>query len=227
MAVLDHGELVDRQPVIVVRIIEVEDAHQVAAQRAVGPEVFDGHALNDHAVGRVVVGGQRGPVGPRELAVGFVQRGRRHVRVEPRQRVAQPPRQHDLAVVLALRGRFARRDGRPELHGVAQPIQPGQRGLFDDRFGESGHGLPFFAALRTRYSRSVKPPSFSKAAAWEASWRSNKAVATARSDKRGIGHYFRVGGPGGRCGLRWTVRPAQPVHSVHLVHRVHCLHESP
>ena len=145
VAALHHGELVDRQPVVVGGIVVVQHAHQVAAQRAVGPEVFHGHALNQHAMSRVVGRGQRGAVGPGQLAVGLIQRGRRHVRVEPRQRVPQPPRQHRLAVVCALRGRLPRRDAGPIPHRIAQFTQPRQRGLFDDGLGESGHGLPLRA----------------------------------------------------------------------------------
>ncbi len=165
VAPLHHGELVHRQPVVVSGLIVIQHAHQVAAERAVGPEVLHRHPLHQHAVGRVVVRGQGGPVGPGQLAVGLIQRGRGRLRVELRQRVPQPPRQHGLAVVVALRGRLPRRDLRPEPHRVAQPVQPPQRGLFDLRLVEVGHGFPLRAALLTRYSRSVKPPSRSKAAA--------------------------------------------------------------
>ena len=177
VAALHHGELIHRQPVVVLRRLVVQDAHQVAAQRAVGPEILHRHALHQHAVGCVVIGGQRGPVGPGQLAVRLVQRGRRHGRVEPRERVPQPLRQNGLPVVLALRRGHPRRNLRPEPHRIAQPMQPPQCGLLDDRLVERGHGL-FLRALRTRYSRSVNPPSRSKAAAWEASWRSKRAQAT-------------------------------------------------
>ena len=142
VAVFDDGELVDRQPVVVVRVVEIEDAHQVAAQRAVGAEVFHGHALDQHAVDGMVVGGQGGAVGAGQLAVGFVERGGGHARVETGERVAQAAGQHDLGVVVTFGGRFAGRDGRAELHRVAQVRQPGEGGFFDDGFGEGGHGLP-------------------------------------------------------------------------------------
>ena len=148
VAVFDDGELVDRQPVVIVRVVEIQDAHQVAAQRAVGAEVFHGHALDQHAVDGVVVGGQGRAVGAGQLAVGFVERGGGHARVETGERVAQATRQHDLGVVLTFRGRFAGRDGRAELHLVAQARQPGERGFFDDGFGETPY-LPSPSSMPT------------------------------------------------------------------------------
>src|SRR5262249_20208657 len=42
------------------------------------------------------------------------------------------------------------------------------------------------AVLRTRYRRSVKPPSRSKAVAWAANWRSSRLHATAMSTRAAL-----------------------------------------
>ena len=53
------------------------------------------------------------------------------------ERLAQPLRQHDLAVVVALGGRLARRDLGAVADGPAGAFEPGEGGLLDDGFGEA------------------------------------------------------------------------------------------
>ena len=59
---------------------------------------------------RAVARDQLRALGPRELAEGVLQRLGGQRGIEPRQRVAQPLRQHDLAVVAPLGGEHVRRD---------------------------------------------------------------------------------------------------------------------
>ena len=112
--VLDDGELVDRQPVVVVGVVEVEHPRLRPADRAVGRAVLDRHAVHQQAVDGAVARHQRRPFGARELAEGVVERLGGQRRVELRERVAQPLRQHDLAVVCRARrpARRARSPGR-------------------------------------------------------------------------------------------------------------------
>ena len=72
----------------------------------------------------VVVGHQRGRVGPGEAAEGFVQHVGRGLGVEPLQRLVQPPFEHHLAVVFALGERLAGGDLGAVQDGVAQAFQP-------------------------------------------------------------------------------------------------------
>ncbi len=71
---LDHGELVDRQPVVVVGVVEVDQPGRVAGDGAVRPAVLHLHAVDEHAVEGAVVGdqGRRSPA--RDLAERVVQR---------------------------------------------------------------------------------------------------------------------------------------------------------
>jgi len=57
-AFLDHGELVDRQKVVVVGGVVVQHADQVAAEGAISALVLDRHAFDQIAVDGVVVGDQ-------------------------------------------------------------------------------------------------------------------------------------------------------------------------
>jgi hypothetical protein len=59
---------------------------------------------------------------------------------EARERIAQAARQNDLRVIVAFGGEFARRDVGTMPEGVAELMQPIERGVFDDGFGEMGHG---------------------------------------------------------------------------------------
>jgi hypothetical protein len=61
-------------------------------------------------------------LGPRQLAEGVLQRLGGQGRVEPPQRIAQPP---------------------------ADALQPGESGLFDDGFGERRHGASHSARIGT------------------------------------------------------------------------------
>jgi hypothetical protein len=60
---LDHGELVDRQPVVGGRVGIIDELHAVARDRAVGPLVLDLDAVAQHAVEGAVAspGASSGP----------------------------------------------------------------------------------------------------------------------------------------------------------------------
>ena len=96
---LDDGELVDRQPVVVLRVVEVDDARLRAGDRAVRAAVLDRDAVDEHPVEGAVALDQRRRVGRGQLAEGVVQRLGRQVGVEPGERLAQPPLQDHVAVV--------------------------------------------------------------------------------------------------------------------------------
>ena len=48
--VFDNGELVYREPVVGIKVVEVEQARAIAANGAVGARDFDGHAFNKVAM---------------------------------------------------------------------------------------------------------------------------------------------------------------------------------
>ena len=85
--VLDHGELVDRQPVVGLPVVEVDCAGLRAPDRAVGGAVLHRHAFHQYAVKGAIAGLQRGPFRADQLAEGVVQRFGGKVGVEPGSRI--------------------------------------------------------------------------------------------------------------------------------------------
>ena len=174
MVILDDGELVHGQPVVVARRVEVERPRLRAGDRAVLTAVFHRHAIHQQVLDSPVARLGSRSLGPRELAERLVERLGGKIRIQPVERAPQGARKHDITIGgaqgVASGGQCVlTRDNR-----VTQLTKPIEHSLFDNRLGEGGHGRPFLAALRTRYSRSVKPPSRSNAVACAASWRSRK-----------------------------------------------------
>ena len=100
--VLDDGELVDRQPVVVGRVVEIDNTGLRPPDRAVLDAVLHRHAIHDHAMEGAVAGLQHRPFRAGQLGEGVVERRCGKGRVEPRERVAEPTPQHHLAVIGAL-----------------------------------------------------------------------------------------------------------------------------
>ena len=164
--VLDDGELVDRQPVVVGRVVEVDDTRLVAAHRAVGVAVFHRHAVHGHAMEGAVAGFQRGSLRVGQLAEGVVQGIGRKIGVEAGEGIAETLGQYDIAVIGALSVRRAGRDVRAVGHTPAEVVQPSQGRLLDIAFGEGGHG----ASQGLKTSTSRRPKSAALRVATARSW---------------------------------------------------------
>jgi len=78
--------------------------------------------------------------GHRRLAEGVVHGLREATRVQPREDIPQTPLQDNLAVVGAVGQELARGDLQSMLDNLAEDLQPGEGGLFDDRFGHAAVG---------------------------------------------------------------------------------------
>ena len=113
---LGHRELVDREPVVVVWGVEVDDLRLRTSDRAVGSAVLDGDTINEHPVNGAVELDQRRRIGARQLAVGILDGVGRQVGVEANERVAQT----------ALRGRRHGRLGRIARRRSPQARSPGR-----------------------------------------------------------------------------------------------------
>ena len=136
---LGDGHLVDREEVVGGGVGVLDHGGLRAADRAAGGAVLDVHARDEHAVEGAVARLEGRALGPRQLAVGVIERLEGQVRVEPRERVAQPLLQHDGAVAGAL---LTGRTG-PDVGAVrglpAEGGEPLKRGLLDVGLGEGGH----------------------------------------------------------------------------------------
>ena len=138
---LDDRELVDRQPVVVGRVVVVDELHPVPGNRAVLAAILDLDAIPQHPV--------EGPVGPDErwradaedFAEGLLAGLAGNVGVDPVDGRAKSADKHHVAERLPLGGRFAGGDVRAVADPVSQFLEPGQGGFFDGRFVESGVGM--------------------------------------------------------------------------------------
>jgi murein DD-endopeptidase MepM/ murein hydrolase activator NlpD len=137
--ILDDGELIDREPIVVLRIFKIHEPRLRVNDSAIA-RVFDADAFDEQAIERAVIRDERGMRGARHLAVRVFERVGGESGIEARERVAQTARQDDLCVIVAFGGEFARRNVGTMPEGVAEFAQPSERGVFDDGFGERlGH----------------------------------------------------------------------------------------
>ena len=96
---IGHRKLVHDEPVVVVRCGEVEHSRLRAGDGAIFAPIFHGDAIDQHAVHCAVAFQERRRVGPRELAIGVLNRLSRQLGIEARERLAQAAFQHHVAVV--------------------------------------------------------------------------------------------------------------------------------
>ena len=85
-----NRELIDRQPVVVVGDVEVDDASLIACDRAISAAVLDCYAFHEHSVHSAVALDQRWRAGSHHLPEGVLQSLCREPRVEPSKRIPQP-----------------------------------------------------------------------------------------------------------------------------------------
>ena len=133
VSVLDHGELVDREPVVRVRFVEVQHANLSAANPAVRVDVLHGDAGDDHPMEVAVPGLQRHTGRAGQSAQGVIECVGGQVGIETGECGPQALAQHDRTVVGAFIGWRARRDIRAVGHGPAERCEPVERKRFDRR----------------------------------------------------------------------------------------------
>ena len=136
--VLDHGELVDHEPVVGVGLVEVEHPHLRAADRAAVVAVLHRDAVHHHAVKGAVARFQGRSFGTGQPAHGVVACLGGQAGVQPRHRVPQDGFQNDVPVAGPQRAR-PRRHVRPADDAVAQLPEPVERSFLDDGLGHHGH----------------------------------------------------------------------------------------
>ena len=141
VAVLEEGELVDGEPVVGVRIVEIDRPRRRAANAAAGVPILHADALDEHIVKSAVARLDRRAFGTGEPSERVPPRVRRQIGVEPRERVPKRPFMRGVFIARAKRVRPARRDIRPARRPPAELAQIFERGLLDVVFGEGGgHG---------------------------------------------------------------------------------------
>ena len=142
MLALHHGELVHRQPVVVLGLLKIHQEDPVALDAAVGEAVLHRHAVHQPPVEGAVVGDQDRGLRPGDLAEGILPGLRRDSGVQPGQGLPQPLLEHHLAVILPLGEELPRGDLRPRANLIPQVLEPGQGGFFHRGFGYFGGHYP-------------------------------------------------------------------------------------
>ena len=103
MLPLGHSELIDGEPVVVVRFIEVEYLRLRPCDRAIFAPILHRYAVHQHPVHRAVALQERRCIGARDPPVGVFQPFGRKITIETGQCLAQAAFQHHIAVVGSLR----------------------------------------------------------------------------------------------------------------------------
>ena len=128
MVVLDYRILVDRQPVVGVHIVEIDQPGDIAGNAAVLSRDLDRHSLDQVAVQTAVFLNERGRLGLFDLAQDLVERFGGQVRVEAIECVAEAGGQQYLVVAEALGCGAFRGDVGAVPRGVAEGGQPFEGG---------------------------------------------------------------------------------------------------
>ena len=142
MVVLEDGELIDGEPVVRARFVEVQHAHLGAANPTVCVGVLHSDAGDDHAMEVAVPGLQRRPGRAGQSVVGVVEGVVGYLGVEARESGSQAAVQNNLVVAGAFRGRRVGPDGWTVQDGPAERPEPVEGDSFDGRFRHEcfGHG---------------------------------------------------------------------------------------
>ncbi len=157
---LDHGELVDRQPVVGLRVVEVEQPGLVAGDRAVGPRVLDVDTVDEQAMEAAVVLEQARTLGDEDLLERVVERRRRRLRIDALEGGAQTPREDDFGEVVPLGRRLLRLDVRPVGGLVAQLAEPCTHGFFDVRLDDPRRRHAHLPPLECVHARTLRSRSY-------------------------------------------------------------------
>ena len=128
-------ELVDRQPLVALRVRPVDQADEVAPGLA-ALLVLHRHTGHQQAVKSLVGRQQRGDAEVQHLLERVVAGGSGNVGVEPEDRFAQAKRQQHLPIAGPLGRRAVVGDVRAVAVGVAHVLQPGQGLLLELVFGQ-------------------------------------------------------------------------------------------
>ena len=154
---LDDGELVHRQPVVGVGIVEIDQPDLLPADGPVLAPHFDRRALDHVAMQAAVFGDQQGRFGPQDLGQNFFACFRQKFWIQLVDRLAQTLGQNDVAIAGAFRMSPIGADLKAIGDGISKFLQPGERGFFDVAFDECAHDCapPPPRTKRARSRRSI------------------------------------------------------------------------
>ncbi len=137
---LDHGELVYGKPVVVPRVVEIDQPRLISSNRAIRPPVLHVDTFDEHLVECAIVRDEGGECRSDSLLERFVQGVGWNVGIQLRQRRAQTLWEVALREIISLCQGSFRFDQRAVLPRDLEPFQPVEGGSFEVEFGEGrGH----------------------------------------------------------------------------------------
>lgn len=135
----DDRELSDRQPVIALRPLEIDERYLASRQHSIVAVVLHIHAFGQQHVDAAVFLQQIRQSGLSKSADGIASSLARQMRIEPGDSVFQAFSENDLAVALPFRDAPVRADVCLAFDLVAELAQLVQQNLFNIGFGQEGH----------------------------------------------------------------------------------------
>ncbi len=134
-------ELVERQPIVVVGHVEVDETGLPTCNRTILSTILDGDAVHQQAVAQAITLEQCRRVDSQHLSIGVVERLVRQFRIETSQSDAQSLRQHHVAVrrITPLGTWHADCHVGCMQHAVAERREPGECRFLDVRLVEDRH----------------------------------------------------------------------------------------
>jgi len=136
----NNGELIDHQPVVLLRVGEIHQPDLVAHDAPLFVPVLDVHTLGEHLVELTVVGHEAGAIRTDNLPESILQSLSRYIRVQSSQGRAQPLYQHHITVASPLRVQAIAGDVRASEVLIAKALEPVNGGFFYYRLSYTCHG---------------------------------------------------------------------------------------
>ena len=140
IVVLDDRELVDREPVVFLRLIEIDQPYPVAFDCAIGAPVLYLHAVHEHLTECPVVANERWGTGMQVFFQNCFLSICRDIRVEVCDCCCEPVFQDHVMPAVPFSVGFAGGNVRTEKGCVAELPESCEGVLFDMGFGKAGGG---------------------------------------------------------------------------------------
>ncbi len=140
MLVLGNRELVDDEPVIVLRLVKIYNLRLCPGNCSVRPAVFDRHPVSHQSVQGSITRLQRRSLGPHDPAIRIFHGLGRQRWIQPLQGLARSVRQGHLPIVSPFGPALTWNDLGAVLDHVTEVFKPREGRVFDDGLGKEAHG---------------------------------------------------------------------------------------
>jgi hypothetical protein len=137
MLVLQNGELVDGEPIVVLGLVIIDDMGLSAGNGVIRPPIFYVHTFNQVFVKRSIAGFKSGALRARYFMKGIFESFRRKAGIESGKRIPQPLAKDNLTVVFALSKKLTWGNLWAVLDSEAERLEPNKSCFFNFGFSEN------------------------------------------------------------------------------------------